>query len=169
MRASPQCIPSAFLSLCRHTWKGQSCALICCFQGISCPYNSTPFASQPSPLPHSFVGCRLTFLLKLLSPACWQGRVFPTCSGVSCLFLGVLDHQKGIVVVKGNTLVLTLAIQLCLDPLNPPPLPRAFPFFSRIKETPLKSPMSLITTSQQHIVMPDVLQVSPELLFAVRV
>ena len=147
MRASPQCVPSACPYLCGHTWNGHPCALICCFQGVFCAYNPTPFACQHSPLPRSLVGCHLTFLLKLPSPACWQGRFFPTCSSGFCLFLAVLYHQKGSMEIKGNTLLLTPAMQLGLDPQNPPPLPTAFPFFSRIKETPPKPPMSLTTTS----------------------
>ena len=114
---------------------------------VNTAYNPTPFACQHSPLPRSLVGCHLTFLLKLPSPACWQGRFFPTCSSGFCLFLAVLYHQKGSMEIKGNTLLLTPAMQLGLDPQNPPPLPTAFPFFSRIKETPPKPPMSLTTTS----------------------
>lgn len=147
MRASPQCAPSAFPYLWGQTWNGHPRALICCFQGVSCPYNPTPFACQPSPLPRSLVGCHLTSLLKLPSLACWQGCFIPMCSGGSCLFLAVLDHQKGSMIIKGNTLLLTPAVQLGLDPQNPPSLPTAFPFFIRIKEIPPKPPMSLSATS----------------------
>lgn len=147
MRASPQYVPSAFSYLCGHTCNGHSCALICCLQDVSCPSNPTAFACQPSPLPHSLVGCHLTFMLKIPSPVCWQGCFFPMCPGGFCLFLAVLDHQKGSMVIKGNTLLLTPAMQLGLDPWSLLPLPRVFPFFSRIKETPPKPPMSLTTTS----------------------
>lgn len=70
---------------------------------------------QPSPTPCSFVGCHLSFLSFLLKipssvwgcTACWQRCFFPTCSVGSCLFLTVLDHQKGSMVIKANTVVNT--------------------------------------------------------------